>query len=407
MATPPRLLYVDDIPTPYRLGVLRLVAKRWPGAFKILFMAGDEPGRQWDLDLSGLDFEVLSGWQFRPPGQVNPFSFKWNPNILQMIRTFHPDVVALSGYIQPTVVGTALWCLKHGVPYGIACETSSRSTACTGWRWKARRFALSWIVKQMAFGLPVGREAAEYLGRFGPSRAPMWIFPNTPDTSAIIAESHRVRSKEVEAELRIRFGIEADALIILYAGRLIPAKRPMDVLDAYEGLGADYGKTTLVVVGDGPLMPALTARLNRKDVVFTGWLRDPTEMAGLMAIARMLVLPSEHEPWGAVVNEALAAGTPVIASDRVTAAVEMVQNGVSGFVYSVGDVVALRENMKYLLGASHTQITLMSDAARTAAKASSHEVAAANLIQGALDAIEQRYSKSRNQPEQTEHGKTQ
>lgn len=387
MTETPRLLYVDDIPTPYRLGVHRLVAQRWPGAYKLLFMAGDEPGRDWDFDFTGLDVEILSGRQFRPRGQVNPFSFKWNPGIGRAMDAFRPDVVALSGYVQPTIVRAARWCLGRGVPYGIACETSCRSTACSGWRWQARRTALGWIVRNMAFGLPVGREAADYLRRFGPSAAPMQFFPNTPDTSTIIAEADRVRVQGLEAALRDRFGIERDAPVVLFAGRLIDAKRPMDALAACEKISEAGTRATLVIVGDGPLMPALVERAAKRNVVFTGWLRDPVDMAGLMAIARMLVLPSEHEPWGAVVNEALAAGTPVVASDRVTSAVELVEAGVNGFVFPIGDVAALSARISDILALDAAGRTRISAAARTTATRYGHEYAADNLITGALASI--------------------
>jgi glycosyltransferase involved in cell wall biosynthesis len=387
MSETPRLLYVDDIPTPYRLGVHRLVAQRWPGAHKVFFLAGGEPGRDWEFDFTGLDVKILRGWQFRPPGQINPFSIKWNPSVVRAMEEFRPDVVALSGYIHPPIIRAALWCLTKRVPYAVVCETSCRSTASSGWQWQARRIALSWIVRNMAFGLPVGREAAAYLRRFGPTDAPMHFFPNTPDTAAIVAEADRVRSAGLEASLRDAFGIEPDAHIILFAGRLIDAKRPMDALAAFEQLGELGRKMVLVVVGDGSLMPALLERAQGRNVVFTGWLRDPLQMAGMMAISRMLVLPSSHEPWGAVVNEALAAGTPVVASDRVTSAVELVQNGVNGYLFPVGDVRALSGRIRDVLTLDGAGRARMSTAARATAMLYGHEFAARNLIEGALAAI--------------------
>ncbi len=387
----PRLLYVDDTPTPYRLGVHRLVARRWPGAFKLLFLARAEPDRRWDFDFEGLDVEILKGFQFRPRGQINPFSFKWNPAIVGQLEIFKPDVVAASGYVHPTIMRAAFWCLNRQIPYGIVCETSGRSTACSGWRWQARRMALAWIVRNMAFGLPVGREAAAYLRCFGPSKAPMYYFPNTPDTAAIVAEAERVRGEGLERELRAALGIASAAPIVLFVGRLIEAKRPMDVLAAFERLGGPVCNMALVIAGDGPLRPALAERASKNNnVFFTGWLRDPTQMAGLMAISRMLVLPSAHEPWGAVVNEALAAGTPVIASDRVSSAVELIEDGVNGFLYDVGDIVALAEKIRAVLTLENAERALMSTAARATAINFGHEFAADNLIKGALAAIRRR-----------------
>jgi len=387
MHSPPRLLYIDDIPTPYRLGVHRVIAQRWPGPYKLLFLAAAEPGRNWDFDFTGLDVDILPGRQFRPPNQVNPFSIKWNPTVVSAMEAFRPDVVALSGYIHPPIIRAARWCLTRRTPYAIVCETSARSTACSGWRWLARRAAIGWVVRNMSFGLPVGREAGDYLRRFGPTGAPMHYFPNTPDTSAIAAEADRVHSEGRERPLREAFGIEPETPIILFAGRLIDAKRPMDALAAFERLREPGEKATFVVVGDGPLKQALTARAADGKVVFTGWIRDPAQMAGLMAIARAFVLPSAHEPWGAVVNEALAAGTPVVASDRVTSAVELIEAGVNGFLYPVGDVDALADCLKTVLALDEAGRARMSAAARHTATVYGHEFAAGNLIEGAFAAL--------------------
>ncbi len=389
MSEQPRLLYIDDIPTPYRLGVHRLVARRWRGPYKLLFLAGAEPGRDWDFDFTGLDVEILPGRQFRPPRQINPFSIKWNPSIVRTMEEFRPDVVALSGYIHPPIIRAARWCLTQRVPYAVVCETSRLSTACSGWRWRTRRAILGWIVRNMAFGLPVGRQAADYLRSFGPTDAPMHYFPNTPDTSAIVAEADRVHGEGRERALRDALGIEPEKPIVLFAGRLIDAKRPMDLLAALERLGEPGRKAALVIAGDGPLRPALIQRA-QGNAVFTGWLRDPVKMAGLMAIARVFVLPSAHEPWGAVVNEALAAGTPVVASDRVTSAVELIEAGVNGFLYPVGDVDALSECIGTMLALDEAGRARMSAEARVTATARGHEFAAGNLIEGALAAIGRR-----------------
>ena len=94
-------------------------------------------------------------------------------------------------------------------------------------------------------------------------------------------------------------------------GRLIDAKRPLDLLSAFLRLGPVAADALLVFVGDGPLLPALkTAAAGDPRIVFTGWVADPAKTAGLMAISSLFVLPSQHGTWGAVVNEAMAAGFP-------------------------------------------------------------------------------------------------
>jgi len=386
MPAAPRLYYLDDIPTPYRLGVQKLVADRWPGEFRVGFCAQSEPGREWTLDFGDLKPEFLPGRQWRPAGQVNPFSVKWNPGVTRSLDAFRPDAVILSGYTHPTMWRAARWCIRNKVPYGISCETSARSSATSGWRWFVKRAVAGWMVRRMAFGLPVGREAGDYLASFGPSKAPMHYFPNTPDTSQIIAEADRLADSGGEGALRAQLGLPEKAPILLFVGRLIDAKRPMDALAAFRQTRSAHDGV-FVIVGDGDQMAAMreTAAGDPR-ILFTGWLKDSATIAGLMSIASAMILPSSHEPWGAVVNEAMAAGTPVISSDYVGAATELIRDGENGYLVAVGDIVRYAEIIGRLL-ADPALAHRLGAAARETAIAQGEEFAAKNLIAGAEGAI--------------------
>jgi glycosyltransferase involved in cell wall biosynthesis len=380
----PRLYYLDDIPTPYRLGLQKLVADRWPGTFRLGFCAESEPGREWQLDFGAVDVEFLPGRQFSRPTPANPFQIKWNPGVAKSLAAWKPDVVILSGYTHPTMWRAARWCIRNGVPYGVSCETSLRSAISTsGWRWALKRALAGWVVRKMAFGLPVGREAADYLRKFGPTDAPMRYFPNTPDTAPIIAEADRIAAEDGEAALRSQFGIPAEAAIFLFVGRLIDVKRPLDAVRAFRKL---HGDAALVIIGDGDQMAAVREAADGDPrVICAGWVKEPELIFGLMAIATALILPSQSETWGAVVNEAMAAGTPVISSDKVGAAVELIQDGENGYLVPVGDVSGYESAMQRLTDDPELAAGL-GRAARETAIAQGEEFAAANLIEGALAA---------------------
>jgi glycosyltransferase involved in cell wall biosynthesis len=384
-----KLLYLDDIPTPYRIGVQKHSARLWDGPFKVLFCASSEPGRTWELDLGSLDHAVLRGWQWRPTRQVNPFSFKYNPDVVAELEAYRPDVVVLSGYAHPTMIRAAAWCRRRNIPFGIACETSARSTAISGPRWQLRRRAIGWIIRNMAFGLPVGREAAKYLEMLGPTEAPMYFFPNTPDTGPFVAAGEALRADPaLEGDLRARYGLAVNGPVFIFVGRLIDAKRPMDALAAFRKLDPSVA-ATLLFVGDGTLMGVLrAAAAGDPRIVFAGWLAGQAEIARLFALATAMILPSQHEPWGAVVNEAMAAGTPVIASDQVGAASEIVDDGENGFVLPVGDVNGIFAAMTRLI-ADSGGASDMGRRAQEKAIANGEAFAAANLVRGAKAALKE------------------
>jgi glycosyltransferase involved in cell wall biosynthesis len=81
-------------------------------------------------------------------------------------------------------------------------------------------------------------------------------------------------------------------------------------------------------------------------------------------MADVFVLPSAFEPWGLVVNEALCFGLPVITSDKVGATGDLVQEGINGFIYPAGDVVALTARLQNLLLSAEDRRTSMGAASR-------------------------------------------
>jgi glycosyltransferase involved in cell wall biosynthesis len=101
---------------------------------------------------------------------------------------------------------------------------------------------------------------------------------------------------------------------------------------------------SLLLVGDGPLREdclALVRRLGLPDVVFTGFLNQ-TEIAAAYAAADVFTLPSKrHETWGLVVNEAMNFSLPVVVSDKVGCAADLVRENENGIVVAHNDVEAL------------------------------------------------------------------
>ena len=104
-------------------------------------------------------------------------------------------------------------------------------------------------------------------------------------------------------------------------------------------------------VGEGPLrgeMERLISSSGLKNVHILGF-RNQSELPACYAMADALVLPSESEPWGLVVNEAMCFGLPIVVSDRVGSAPDLVRSGRNGFVYPMGDVSALAGCLRKLI----------------------------------------------------------
>jgi glycosyltransferase involved in cell wall biosynthesis len=149
---------------------------------------------------------------------------------------------------------------------------------------------------------------------------------------------------------RKALGLKTRGLLVGTVGWLLPIKGPMFLLKAMAGLWQDHPDTELVYVGKGDLEQELRDEAGRlglsEKVKFLGWRDDIPE---IMHILDVFVLPSLNEGMGRVLVEAMAAGKPIVAS-RVGGIMDLVRDGVNGILVEPGNVDALRNAVKRLLG---------------------------------------------------------
>jgi len=158
--------------------------------------------------------------------------------------------------------------------------------------------------------------------------------------------------------------IPGDALVVLFCAKFLVRKRPQDALQAFAR--ANAAESFLVMVGDGPLAQSLreeATKLGIEDRVRFIGLVKYSRLPEVYAASDVLVFPSEHEPYGLPVNEAMICGVPVIVSDRVGAGYDLVTEGETGFVYPSGDVDRLTEILSEVL-CDREKLKRMGEAAR-------------------------------------------
>jgi glycosyltransferase involved in cell wall biosynthesis len=212
----------------------------------------------------------------------------------------------------------------------------------------AKRFLLTRLFDQVSAFLAVGTNNAEFYTAYGVPRRKIFLAPYAVDNDFFFTRTRSPASER--SSVRGREGMSPDLPVILFCGKFSGAKRPLDLLKAFQQLGDDP-KASLVFVGDGPLRVELkqyVAEHGLRRVHFLGF-RNQTELPACYALADVFVLPSSFEPWGLVVNEAMCFGLPVIASDMVGAVRDLVQDGVNGFVFPAGNVEILADRLRRVL----------------------------------------------------------
>ncbi|MDO8793165.1 MAG: glycosyltransferase, partial [Vicinamibacterales bacterium] len=306
--------------------------------------AAEQQGRafgqafEWDVPLTdGYRFEVCAdaaGMEF----VYGSFRGVDVPDVGPRIAATRPDVVLVAGWHSAFQVRALLACRRRGIPVIYRGDTNLTS-APPGWRrgpWVLRTWAL---LRLFDGWLSVGSRASRYLERFGLPEPLLARSPHAVDHDWFARKAVQARSVDVRTTLRGAAGIAPGDLVVLFAGRVVDIKRPLDAVRVVAALGDGV---VLLAVGDGPVLPEMRREAERLGVraVFTGF-QNQREMVDVYAMADVHLVCSTSETWGLTVNEALASGLPCVVSDGVAAGDDLIRGGVTGEVCPAGDIAAM------------------------------------------------------------------
>ena len=143
------------------------------------------------------------------------------------------------------------------------------------------------------------------------------------------------------AALRRSWGVADDAMVAAFVGKLVPKKRPFDLLDAVAASGRR--DVHVVYVGDGELRDACRERADRLGVrvTFAGFCNQSALPSAYAAMDALVLASDIRETWGLVVNEAMACARPALVSSAAGCAPDLVLEGRTGYTFPVGDIQAL------------------------------------------------------------------
>lgn len=300
---------------------------------------------QWDVPLlDGYGWTQLrnrSPW----PDADHPFRFV-HPSVGRVLRRERYDALIVHGYAHATEWLAFAGAWGSRTPVLLRGESTLLGRR-PSWVAMAKRTALGLLLHRIGGALAIGTLNRQFYRAYGvPEDRIFWV-PYAVDNARFEAEARRWAPRRTA--LRAELGISADLPLVLYAGKLIPRKRPLDLLKALALAGTS--RAAAVFMGEGeerPRLEAAAARLGLPRVFITGFVNQ-TEIGRYYAAADVLVLPSSHEPWGLVLNEGMCFALPLIASDAVGAAPDLVREGENGFVYPTGNVPALAEALTRVL----------------------------------------------------------
>lgn len=304
--------------------------------------SGFEQAIKWDIPLlEGYAYEFAPNTS-RNPGTSNFWGLQ-NPTLLQQVKAFSPAAVLLMNYNYASLYEFIWRWPRQSVPLLFRGD-SHRLFPVSGVKEFLRRQWISAIYRQFSGLLYVGKANARYFINHGVSPSRLFFSPHSVDNQRFYTQSEvsKVQAVAWKAEL----GIPNNHRVVLFAGKFSEKKRPIDLLNAF--LAAQLSNVSLLFVGTGPLAAKLKAIAAPYDNIYFAPFQNQTFMPRTYAVGDIFVLPSygSGETWGLAINEAMCLGKPIIASDHVGCAEDLVQDGYNGIVFSAGNVAALTEALQ-------------------------------------------------------------
>lgn len=298
--------------------------------------AGFGTSFEWDVDMTtGYEHVFLSNVAARPG--LDHFGGCDTPEIGSRLAGGKFDALLVLGWHLKAYVQGILAAKRLQLPVLVRGD-SHLETPRSSFKRIAKSIAYPALLRFFDAALYVGERSRSYYLRYHYPERRLFHSPHCVDTARFATEA----TQDARAALRRKLAIGAKTTALLFAGKLLPFKRPLDVIEAAYACRQNGLNVEVIVVGDGELRNQITSRAESIQVPthFLGFCNQ-SRMPSVYAASDVLILPSEHETWGLVANEALACGRPVILSDACGAAPDLAADRNAGRTFPAGNIPAL------------------------------------------------------------------
>jgi glycosyltransferase involved in cell wall biosynthesis len=367
-------------PIQYQVPIWQALAKNGDVPFEVWYLTdfGMKPSLDWQFGKTfSWDIDTLSGYPYRlvqnaegiRPGKV------WDCRLRERLRDRIRQTGAKALWIQGWQV-VAYWqaareAAAAGVELWLRGESNDLAPPPPLWKQPLKQFALRRLLGRVDRFLYIGSANKRLYRRFGVPDARLYSAPYAVDNERFARQAVPLRQQRMT--IRRQWGIGDDAFCVLFCGKFIEKKRPLDLVQATRSLitSGRLRNIHLLFAGSGEMgmelrqscnvvYDAETAGLQAHESTFftsslselprasfTGFLNQ-TEISRAYVAADCLVLPSDHgETWGLVVNEALASGLPCVVSDACGCAEDLVGDE---FSFPMGATETLARKLEWLHG---------------------------------------------------------
>ena len=350
-----RLAVCLSHPIQYKVPLMRRLAAHPQVDLQVYFYSDtglvERPDRyhgiaaRWDVPLlDGYSYEFLPSLipsQRWVPAAVGPHL---NPGIVTRLSKSRFDAVIIHSYLYPTDWLVWLVARLRRIPVLFYGDLYPRP-----WKPIARRLLRQTLTLVMLRGcaayLAIGSVAKQVYTDYSVPAERIFLAPYAVDNDFFVSQNSQWKPRQ--AALKRELGIPHEVPVVLCVAGMVSKKRQIDLVEAMARLQIP---ARLVLVGRGPLFEQVRSFCCSRlpQTILTGF-KNQSELPQYYAVADVFALPSLQEEFGLVINEAMCAGLPIIASDTVAAARDLVRGGENGYTFPPGDVDSLARHLELLL----------------------------------------------------------
>jgi len=298
---------------------------------------------EWDIDLlDGYKYTFLKNVS-KCPG-VNNFKGCDVPEIYKTLKKGDFDAVLVMGWYLKGFLQAITACKIYKIPLLVRGDSKLESTK-NNFKNLIKKIFFPFFLKFFDIFLYVGEKNKEYLEHFGVPKTKLVFCPHFINQTFFSKDINNFNRTELIKKMNLR----ENSFKLLFVGKFIKKKRPLDVLKALKLLEKDKDDFELLLVGSGDLDEGLKqfCKSNTSLMVHFLGFKNQSELPDLYRLADVLILPSEgDETWGLVINEAFALHTPAIVSTDVGCAPDLIRSGLTGEVFERGNIEDLARKIK-------------------------------------------------------------
>jgi glycosyltransferase involved in cell wall biosynthesis len=270
----------------------------------------------------------------------------FNIGVSEALRKLKPDAVVITELNYPGTWQCLISALSLGLPVLLRTEATPHITRHGQ---TLRNSIIKWVCNRCSAILSIGTLCTEFYRKIGIPQNKIFLTPYSVDNNYFFAQRDKWRPlrKQIFEELKL----DSNLPTLLFSGKLIQRKRPLDALKIHGELWRSNIKTNMVFIGSGPLQSAIEAeavKMGLSSVRITGF-KNQQEIGKYYAVGDIFLFPSSEETWGLVVNEAMCFGMPVITTKGVGCVPDLVKHDYNGYIHECGDIIGMASTTARLI----------------------------------------------------------